>query len=202
LVNTQLSFISKTALNGAPYINEVIDDRTAQFGAPPIEISIANLFSDPENDPITYSVSSSNAQVTSVALEGTMLRMFLFKVGSSDITITASDGLDTYASTDFKVSVNELITNVDPEFWENHIRAFPNPFNNQFSIQYTAVQPSFVKIQIFDSNGKLVWISERYAEVEGENRIAVVTDQLNSGIYHCRLSRANGETATVRVLKK
>ncbi|MBL7840672.1 MAG: S8 family serine peptidase [Cyclobacteriaceae bacterium] len=201
-VETQLSFITRAELNSAPYLNGSLEDQSVQFGAPPIEISIAELFLDSENDPINYSVISSNSQVASVDLEGTTLKLLLFKTGISNITIIASDDLNASGITEFSVSVNELVTGVEPGIWEKRLRAFPNPFNEQFNIRYDVSQASYVKIQVFDSNGKMVLNSDRYIEVTGENTISIKANQLSPGIYHCRLNRANGETATVRLLKK
>jgi len=76
------------------------------------QVELANVFSEPDNEAITLSVSSSNAGVVTVALSGTMLVITEVAKGNSTITVTATDGVFNTSDV-FELSVDDV--NFPPE---------------------------------------------------------------------------------------
>lgn len=72
-------------------------------------VDVSTLFSDPENDPMTYSVSDDFEGAVSVALNGDLLQVTPTADfnGSGTITIAASDAGQT-TSTSFTLTVNSI----------------------------------------------------------------------------------------------
>ncbi len=67
-------------------------------------VDLAGYFSDPDGDELSYSASSSDAEVASVAISGDSVAVTGAAIGSAEITVTASDG-SSPASQDFTASV-------------------------------------------------------------------------------------------------
>ncbi|WP_420640374.1 putative Ig domain-containing protein [Candidatus Poriferisocius sp.] len=67
--------------------------------------SLDGVFSDPDSDDLTYTVSSSNSSIATAALQGTAVTVTAVGAGRADITVTASDGRGGRASDTFAVTV-------------------------------------------------------------------------------------------------
>jgi subtilisin family serine protease len=200
-VSTQLSFVVTTALNRAPVVEQTYEDISAVIGTPPLEVLISETFSDPEGDAIQYTAKASDDQVASLNLIDNRLKIFIFKTGSTRITLTGTDTFDYSVSTNFDVTITEVVTGVEPGI-EKSLSAYPNPFTHQVSIRYTTEKPTHAIILLFDTSGKMVWQSNDYTETPGINEILINEAQLPSGIYHARLLRRDNPPVTVRVMKQ
>ena len=77
---------------------------TVDVGGPD-SVDLAGYFSDPDGDELSYSASSSDAEVGTVAISGNAVTVTGVAVGSTEITVTASDGSFS-ASQDFTASVH------------------------------------------------------------------------------------------------
>ena len=71
----------------------------------PVTISIADTFSDPDGDELTYMAMSSNEDAATVMLDGTDLTITAVKVGMATVTVTATDPGGLSAETSFDVTV-------------------------------------------------------------------------------------------------
>ena len=71
----------------------------------PVKISIADNFSDPDGDELTYMAMSSNEDAATVMLDGTDLTITAVKVGMATVTVTATDPGGLSAETSFDVTV-------------------------------------------------------------------------------------------------
>ena len=58
-------------------------------------ISLAGVFYDPDGTALDYSVSSNNTEVVSVSVSGGYLVLTEKGNGSADITVCASDGVNS-----------------------------------------------------------------------------------------------------------
>ncbi|MBI5928519.1 MAG: hypothetical protein HY862_04380 [Chloroflexi bacterium] len=89
--------------NQAPVIG-VINDQTIEVGETrPVDLSL----SDPDGDPITFSVLSENPAIASVAALGTSsISITGVTVGNSKITVAIGDGRGGSSSASFTVTVN------------------------------------------------------------------------------------------------
>ena len=78
--------------NGAPTVSGTISDRTFAPGDAAVTIDVASVFSDPDNDTLTYTVwSSDNERLPVGALTGTAFTLTPVSPGSMVVTVVAAD---------------------------------------------------------------------------------------------------------------
>jgi hypothetical protein len=70
-----------------------------------LTIDLNTLFSDPENEPLTFGAQSSNPTLVSATVNGNILTVSPVKRGDSYITLSASDGQNEAVETIFRVLV-------------------------------------------------------------------------------------------------
>ncbi len=93
-------------VNHTPIVVNPINDLNLTQGFANYSIDISNVFSDADDDILSYSVTSSNTAVVGATLSGTSLNINEIGLGSSNITLTANDGNGGTASDIFLVSVS------------------------------------------------------------------------------------------------
>lgn len=86
-------------------INPIVDQVMSVDGKVFTQNLDAN-FSDPNNDPLSYSASSSVPGVASASITGSLLRVSPISVGSTNITVTADDNNGGRTSLNFNVVVS------------------------------------------------------------------------------------------------
>ena len=82
----------------------VVPAQTAQLGST-ITQDVSPFFSDPDDDPLTYSATSSNTSVATVSVTGSVVSGAAVGVGSTTLTVTATDPGGLSASITFDVTV-------------------------------------------------------------------------------------------------
>ena len=90
--------------NQAPIVAAPIPAQTLRTGGASGTLDLSSYFSDVDNDPLTYTVTSSNQNVATVSVSEAILTITPQFMGSAILTITASDGLLTTTQT-FVVTV-------------------------------------------------------------------------------------------------
>ena len=121
--------------NQAPIVVMAIGDQNANR-VTPAAVNLANVFSDPAGDALTYSAVSSNPSVVSVSINGATLSIEGVAIGSATVTVTASDTYGDSVSTDFDVTVVNLAPVVAMEIADqnaNRIAATTVDLVNVFS---------------------------------------------------------------------
>ncbi len=78
---------------------------------------------------------------------------------------------------------------------------FPNPFNETLNVTVSAVHKSIIKLQVFNSEGKLMTILSDDWQNEGEHSFTCNTQNWPAGVYFCRISD-NVSSKTVKVVKR
>ncbi|QDQ03140.1 hypothetical protein FOH38_23350 [Lysinibacillus fusiformis] len=76
--------------NTAPNYTQIPTQSTKKDGV--VTINLANYFSDPQGDALTYAVSSSNPSVATASVSGSTLTLSGKEIGSTWITVDANDG--------------------------------------------------------------------------------------------------------------
>ncbi len=102
--NTAMDTFDVTVINAMPMSVGEIEDQTLTV-VDPVTISIAETFSDPDGDELTYSAASSNTEAATVSLDGTDLTITGVKVGTTTITVSAMDPDGLMASAMFEAEV-------------------------------------------------------------------------------------------------
>ena len=80
------------AKNRAPVTAGTIAPVTLTAGESPITVDVSNYFSDPDDDPLTYTAISNAPQIATVTASNTTLIMTPMAKGTTTITVTVSDG--------------------------------------------------------------------------------------------------------------
>jgi hypothetical protein len=122
---------------------------------------------------VSYDENKSlDARSATITLSGTGVTSQLVAIEQSGATPTLIDEVNT-GSTDIKLSV------------------FPNPFHDFTRIVFTVPQNGMVNIDLYDMEGRLVntLIKKHYSA--GNHEIILSKDNLNNGIYFCRISFNN-----------
>lgn len=112
---------------------------------------------------------------------------------------TTPDSLLGYGIPDFALA-NMLTNNILYSDFanDNLVNIFPNPFNNDFYIDFYSADSQSVHMQIFDIVGKLKYEQDINLNLTSYNRININnTESLESGIYFVQFT-----TSTNRFIKK
>ncbi|MCS4121871.1 PKD domain-containing protein [Salinibacter ruber] len=75
----------------SPVVENEIQNQRANAGDDVIEVGLEEVFSAPSGTPLTYSVSSSDEGVASVALNSATLTVTPLEGGEAEIMVTASN---------------------------------------------------------------------------------------------------------------
>lgn len=93
------------AVNGAPTVVNALSDTNLDQGFETEGIDISAVFTDPDQDALTYEVSSSEEAVATVTVSETMITIKEVAVGTTTVTLTASDGNGGSVSDMFDVTI-------------------------------------------------------------------------------------------------
>ena len=77
--------------NRAPLPVGTIPDQTKLATGTEVTITVSDFFIDPDGDALTYTATSSDSEVATVAVEGTSLTIAGVAAGNATITVTATD---------------------------------------------------------------------------------------------------------------
>ena len=127
---------AKTNANGVPTTVGSIPDRRPVVEGSTITVGVSSYFSDPNDDPLTYTATSSDTSIATVSVSGANVSISTGAVGSATITVTATDNYDTATQTftvtvkadgpeargsigdhTQKVGSSDYVRNVNPVFW-------------------------------------------------------------------------------------
>jgi len=87
--------LTVTNVNDPPVVDNPVPDQNLLEGFGSKNISLAGVFYDPDGTALDYSVSSNNTEVVSVSVSGGYLVLTEKGNGSADITVCASDGVNS-----------------------------------------------------------------------------------------------------------
>ncbi len=101
-------FLQIASPNSAPVVSNIIMDmvQPENFGVTMIDLT--NHFSDPNGDELTYTLTSSDESVATVAVAGDMLSITEVGTGTTMITVTADDNISGSATEDFMFTIEEV----------------------------------------------------------------------------------------------
>jgi hypothetical protein len=113
-----ITILGDVSTNQLHVVANPISNQTFRQGFDYHTINISNVFTDTENDYLTYSISSNNQYVVSAYLGESASEIIIVEEdipGTSIVTLTATDGYGRDVSSTFTVTVSEnrppLITN-------------------------------------------------------------------------------------------
>ena len=104
LTATQTITVSVVVPNRAPVAVGAISARTLTAGGASVRVNVSANFQDPDNDDLSYSVSSDNTGIVSVSVSNSLVTLTPVGAGNAVVTVMASDGKLT-ATQSISVSV-------------------------------------------------------------------------------------------------
>ena len=92
------------------------------------------------------------------------------------------------------------ITGVD-EVTDFSVSAFPNPFNQEISVEYTLINPATFSVELFDSMGKAINTTSESRLQSGTYTLSIPAQQLPAGMYYYKATTGQGATIAGKVAK-
>ena len=90
--------------NRAPVTSGSIPGQTLTVGASAM-VNVAQYFSDPDGDALTYEATSSNTHVATVSVAGSTVALSAMNLGRANVRVTARDPGSMSATQSFSVTV-------------------------------------------------------------------------------------------------
>ncbi|MCA1806456.1 MAG: T9SS type A sorting domain-containing protein, partial [Actinobacteria bacterium] len=115
-------------INDEPEVVQPIGDRSYDEGFNAVTIGLSTRFSDPDGDVLTYKALSSNTDIATVSVSGSILTIREVGLGSSEITVTATDDGEGNLSVSDVFTLTVLNVNDAPQL--------DNPIANQVVDEY------------------------------------------------------------------
>lgn len=106
LTATQTMAVTVEAVNNAPTVTGMLDDQTLGVGDT-LTADVAEFFTDPEGEALTFAATSSDAAVATATVSGSTLTVMAVAAGSATVTVSATDPGDLSAEFDFTVTVEQ-----------------------------------------------------------------------------------------------
>ncbi|WP_058829600.1 S-layer homology domain-containing protein [Paenibacillus polymyxa] len=110
--NVTITPVIPEAVNHAPTVETSISNVTAGVADGIKTVSLAGVFADEDSDVLTYTATSTNAGVATVAVNGSDLKITPVNAGTTTITVTANDGKGGTVDTQFNVTITPVIPEV------------------------------------------------------------------------------------------
>ncbi len=92
-----------TPTNRAPQASQAIPDQAVLAGSDK-QLDLQGYFIDPDGDPLTFSATSGDTRVATVAVTGSILTISAISPGTADVTVTAADLAGLTAAQTFTVT--------------------------------------------------------------------------------------------------
>lgn len=160
---------------------------------------LTELFSDADNDELTFTVEPSNADLQTALYDDVQVLVKLRNEATSPITvtITASDG-ELETSVSFQVRYEPVGIN-DLRLFEQSVICYPNPVQDHMNLVIENDISGEFHVSIFTSNGKMVQ-HEVLHKSNSTIKHKLNTASLAKGIYLMEIR--TGEYSTTKYLFK
>ena len=161
-------------------------------------IAFETVFTDPDADPLTFKVTSSTEAIVECFASEYSMFVQPLSIGTTTLTITATDSENMSASTSFDVEVKNRV-GID-ELINAEIKIYPIPAKDYVNIQWSQLIPGNIIVKLNGADGKL--LMQKTVETStfaGEIQISL--SEYSSGIYFIELV-SEGESITKQILKK
>ncbi|MDU8675870.1 S-layer homology domain-containing protein [Paenibacillus polymyxa] len=108
--NVTITPVIPEAVNHAPMVDTSISNVTTGVADGIKTVSLAGVFADVDSDVLTFTATSTNAGVATVAVNGSDLKITPVNAGTVTITVTANDGNGGAVDTQFNVTITPVIS--------------------------------------------------------------------------------------------
>lgn len=91
------------------------------------------------------------------------------------------------------------VNSIDIESHKLYTSIFPNPFLDEFTIQYQISKPQNVRIEVFDASGTMRYLHDKQYNQDSYQK-TFNTTFLSKGVYYCRFVTENSQR-TFKLIK-
>lgn len=116
--NTDQAMVTVTVndtINEAPFVLDAIEDQELEAGGETFTVDLTTVFSDPNGDDLTFMASSSHPDSATVSIDEDELTVTGQRVGTTTITVTATDPDGESVTDMFLVTVEAEAGNRAPQ---------------------------------------------------------------------------------------
>ena len=224
----QIAYNYTTIKNNSKTINDILNGAQFKYKsfAPPITGKDAVCPNTPENIrfvnttltwntpaaasdgdlPIKYVVYAFNSAAEAITNKDDGTKIMDIVVGNELVVTQTMIDTKYFVVTSLDKNNNEagnFNTSLgNPDFASNTNKSYlvyPNPFNNQFEIEFQNAFSNNAKVSLFDVNGKQ--ISEQDHVMEN-SKISVAPININNGIYFVKITFENGSSESFKIIKQ
>ncbi|MCK4812364.1 MAG: T9SS type A sorting domain-containing protein, partial [Candidatus Marinimicrobia bacterium] len=192
-----------TVINDAPVVvseQDTLDIRKNTV----TEFNLWSLFSDPNEDPLTFSWEGNSAQLNITARNDSIIDIQPGSdyLGVETVTFIATDNEGDTVSHRMDIWVSETaINNMLPQKFHCE-QNYPNPFNPTTIISYQLPEVCDVHLDIYTASGRKLTSLVNVNQSAGYYRVTWDASGLPSGLYFYRISAGNYVKAHKMILMK
>jgi subtilisin family serine protease len=164
-----------------PPVAKAVSDTIVYKNIGSIFLMTADIFSDPDGDALTYGYSINKSNIVEVALSPIRYIFYPLELGTTEITLTASDKAKETASVTFNLKVDD---NTNTEFLsEGGINIYPNPAKSRAQLSADLKTGGMVVIRITDIEGRTVQVIDKGLTEPGKMDVNLNIDNLSPGVF-------------------
>ncbi|MGB3778903.1 MAG: S8 family serine peptidase [Tunicatimonas sp.] len=160
---------------------------------------LSELFSDPDQDSLTYVAESSDPAVVAISLEGETLTVRALRVGRAEVMVQATDPYGARAALTLAVEVTAVTATTDQHTPTLSLVGYPNPADDWLTVRYTLARSGPVHLVLLDEHGRPLYTWEAPSQAAGSYTLPYQTTGLPAGIYVLRLF-SRSETVTRKIM--
>ena len=188
--------------NTAPTVTDPIGDQTLEVDGPAFSVDLADVFED-DGDALTFSAGSSDTDIATTAVSGSLLTVTPVASGVATITVTATDEEGLSAGDVFDVVLASVAAEPGQPAAAFALRGnYPNPFAGSTRIAFDLPTAAAVRVEVFDALGRRVVALPEQQVAAGTGRSLLLrAPSLRAGAYVYRIEANSGDrpqTATGR----
>ena len=150
---TSFSWMLTVTQNRAPVISGLFADTTLIPYSDPIVVDLAKYTSDPDDDPVTFSLQPSKSDIVNADINGSILRIAPRHHGNETLLVTASDPYTAKATETIRITVEQKYA---PDK-ANRLLVYPNPTNDILWYSYILSETASVNVNIINSIGQVMY---------------------------------------------
>ena len=162
-------------------------------------LALSELFTDPDQDSLTYVAKLSDPAVVAVNRERNTLTMTTLRVGQAEVVVYATDPHGAQVALTLAVEVTAVTATTEQHSSTISLVGYPNPADDWLTIRYTIAHTGPVHLALFDEYGRPLRQWEALSRAAGSYILPCRTADLSPGVYVLRLS-SRSETLTSKII--
>ena len=173
--------------NNDPVVVSPVADQVLNSATTPVNVDISSVFSDPDGEPLNYSVAVSGS-VVRANINGSELRITPSAFGMDTVTLTATDMSSASVSSVFTVLVRDGSKAAD---------LYPNPVSDILNVR-SGEATSSASVRIMAANGAVV-LEQDGLSMSPFSPAQIDVSSLAGGIYKVTVTytTAGGNSRTI-----